>query len=67
MKNDSDNLAERIVELENRLAFQEQTLEQLHEALYRQQRQLDELSGTISRLQGRLREILPGQEGAGQP
>ena len=59
MNSDRNHLAERIVELESRLAFQEQTLEELHEVLYRQQTQIDELAGELTSLRGRLREFLP--------
>lgn len=61
-----ENLAERVIELETKLAFQEQTVEELHEVIYRQQGQLDELAGELTRLKNRLGEILPeGQAGGG--
>lgn len=54
-----NNLAERLVELETRLAFQDQTIEELHEVIYRQQGQLDELGRELTRLKTRLGEALP--------
>lgn len=61
-----ENLAERVIELETKLAFQDQTVEELHEVIYRQQGQLDELAGELTRLKNRLGEILPeGQAGGG--
>ncbi len=62
MHPDRNLLEERIVELESRLVFQEQTLEELHEVLYRQQTMIDELTGELNRLQRRLREFLPDPE-----
>lgn len=61
-----ENLAERLVELETRLAFQDQTIEELHEVIYRQQGQLDELARELTRLKTRLGEALPeGEAGSG--
>lgn len=61
-----EKLGERVIELETKLAFQEQTVEELHEVIYRQQGQLDELAGELTRLKNRLGAILPeGQAGGG--
>jgi len=59
MNTERDILEGRIVELESRLVFQEQTLEELHEVLYRQQIRIDELAMELTRTQRRLREFLP--------
>lgn len=40
-------MEERIIELETRVAFQEQALAELNEALIGQQRQLDRLQSTM--------------------
>lgn len=40
-------MEKRIIELETRVAFQDQALEELNEALIEQQRQLDRLQGTL--------------------
>jgi len=61
-----EKLAARLTELETRLAFQDQTLEELHEVIYRQQGQLDEVARKLARLKSRLEETLPeGQAGGG--
>ncbi len=52
-------LEARIVELESRLLFQEQTLEELHQEIYRQQGELDGLTAELARLHRLLRPILP--------
>ncbi|HSH13447.1 MAG TPA: SlyX family protein [Desulfurivibrionaceae bacterium] len=66
MPENIEDMAERVIELETKLAFQEQTVEELHEVIYRQQGQLDELAGELTRLKNRLGEILPeGQAGGG--
>jgi len=62
-KQPSDHEA-RITELENRLAFQDQTIEELHEVIYRQQGQLDGLTAELARLHRLLRESLPEADGA---
>lgn len=54
-----EKLAARLIELETRLAFQDQTIEELHEVIYRQQGQLDEVAREMARLKTRLEETLP--------
>lgn len=61
-----EKLGERVTELETRLAFQELAIEELHEVIYRQQGQLDEVARELTSLKNRLGEILPeGQAGGG--
>lgn len=61
-----EKLAARLIELETRLAFQDQTIEELHEVIYRQQGQLDEVARELAGLKARLEETLPeGQAGGG--
>lgn len=43
-------MEERLNELETRLAFQEKTMEELHEALVFQQRQLDKTEGELLKI-----------------
>ena len=45
-----DSLEERLIELESRLAFQDNLLEQLNHALCEQQQQLSELKDTCKLL-----------------
>lgn len=61
-----ETLDARLTELETRLVFQDQTIEELHEVIYRQQGQLDELARELTRLKTRLGEALPkGKAGSG--
>jgi SlyX protein len=51
-------MEERLIELETRLAFQENTVEELNEVVFRQQQQLDRLAEELTRLSTRLRPLL---------
>lgn len=50
---------ERIVELETRLAFQEQSIQTLNETVIEQARQIERLSGELEALKQRMRAIAP--------
>lgn len=50
---------ERIVELETRLAFQDEAIDGLNQALLAQQRQLDQMALELERLKDRLKTITP--------
>jgi uncharacterized coiled-coil protein SlyX len=65
MNPENDKLAERITELENRLAFQDRTIEDFHQVLYRQQGEIDGLRRELELLRPRLLELLAGQKGDG--
>ncbi len=52
-------MQERLIELETRLAFQEETLEQLNRIIVRQQTTLDSLQREIDLLKKRLAELQP--------
>ena len=57
---------DRLVEIETRLAFQEDTLQQLNNVICRQQDQIDRLAARAEALRGQLGEIaakLPDEEG----
>ena len=58
---------ERLVELETKFSFQEDTLQELGEVLIRQQQQLDELTRRVSSLQSRLEEVLTREPGGVDP
>ncbi len=62
-------LEERVTTLETRLAFQDQTLEQLHEALLEQQQRLDVFELETRRLRARLeaRDQSPSASTADKP
>lgn len=45
----------RIEDIESRVLFQDQTLHDLNDAIYRQQRQIDKLASEVKFLQDRLK------------
>ena len=59
---------DEIVELQSRLAFQEQTILELSDVLARQQTEIDRLKSDLERVQQQFRELLdfqsqlPGEE-----
>jgi SlyX protein len=63
MSAEDDALAARVVELETRLAFQEEALQQLNDALLRQQQLLHRLTNELAALTERLRGIEPSPVG----
>lgn len=63
MSADADALAARAVEIETRLAFQEEALQQLNDALLRQQQALNRLTNDLAALTERLRGLEPSPVG----
>lgn len=59
-----NNLEERIVELESRLAFQDDTIEELNGVIISQQLQLDLLEKEVKLLNKRLAELMGLLDGA---
>ena len=57
------DLAARVVELETRVAFQEDALQQLNDALLRQQQLLNRLTNDLAALTERLRGLDPSPVG----
>jgi SlyX protein len=53
------DLAVRVVELETRVAFQDQTIQELNGAVIRQQREIDRLTRELKTLRERLRALAP--------
>jgi SlyX protein len=50
---------DRIIDLESRVAFQEEAIHTLSESLIEQQRTIDSLSSTVEALRQRLRALEP--------
>ncbi|MAR91734.1 MAG: SlyX family protein [Pseudomonadota bacterium] len=48
----------RIIDIETRLAFQDDTINQLSDVIYRQQQQIDQLDKTVQLLVDRLQDLL---------
>lgn len=57
----------RLIDLETKISFQDQTIEDLHEVLYKQQKQIDQLEKNIEILQNNFKagdgnEIRPNEK-----
>ena len=52
-------LEDRLVELETKLAFQEDTLQELNNVIVGQQRLIDELAEKVRQLEARLKDLQP--------
>lgn len=63
MSAETDALTARVVELETRLAFQEEALQQMNDALLRQQQRLHRLANDLAALTERLRGLEPSPVG----
>ncbi len=57
-----DSMEQRVVELETRLSFQEDTLNQLNDTLVEQSRVLDRVLARLQRLDDEFRRLDPGSE-----
>lgn len=56
---DTEKMHERLVELETKVAFQEQTIQELNESIVRQQKDLALLSEQLRQLSERVKAIAP--------
>jgi len=63
MSAESSDLTARVVELETRLAFQDQTVQALNEVVTRQQHDIDRLRRDLDALKARLRGLEPSPVG----
>lgn len=52
------DLEERVMQLESKIAFQEDTIDQLNDALCDQQKQMQQLNTTIGVLTEKLKELI---------
>jgi len=57
MSSESQVLETRITELENRLVFQDDTIEQLNEVVTHQQRQIDQMEKTLTMLKDQMKNL----------
>jgi len=48
---------DRLTDIEVKIAFQEDTLQELNQLIYQQQRQLDQLEAALNALAGRMAEM----------
>lgn len=62
-----DGMETRVVELETRLAFQEDAIHHLNQTVAEQQRQIDLLSKRVEQLQQRLQGLSPSPLESDQP
>lgn len=58
---------DRLIEIETKLAFQEDTIQALNAALCRQQKQIDQLEATLALLVERYRQLSLEQDAGGKP
>jgi SlyX protein len=58
MTAESESLTTRIIELETRLAFQDQTLEELDGVIISQQQQLDRLESDLALVKRQLQKLI---------
>jgi SlyX protein len=57
-------MEERLIEMETKLAFQDNTIEELSDVVYKQQLQIDQLKKELTGVQEKLRVIEPSLAGA---
>jgi SlyX protein len=60
-------MQDRLIELESKFSFQEDSLQELNEVLIKQQRQLDEMRQLVESLRERIAELEAGGGGGGAP
>ena len=56
------NLEEKLIELETKLTFQEDTIEQLNRVIIDQQKKIDKISNQLLRLDSKISENLTQQD-----
>lgn len=63
MKTEIESLGLRIIELESRLAFQDDTIEELNGVIISQQHQIDRLESSLNIIKKQLPLVLAGEDG----
>ncbi len=58
---------DRLIEIETKLAFQEDTIQALNSVVCRQQQQIEQLEATLKLLIERFRQLSADQEPGGKP
>ena len=51
---------EKIIDIETRLAYQDDTIQQLNDVIYRQQQQIDKLEKTMQLLLAKIQDLMAG-------
>ncbi|MGB3624156.1 SlyX family protein [Ketobacter sp. MCCC 1A13808] len=49
---------EKIIDIQTRLAFQDDTIQELNDVIYRQQQQIDKLEKTVHLLLGKVQDLM---------
>ncbi|HAG93463.1 MAG: hypothetical protein CMK83_26860 [Pseudomonadales bacterium] len=57
-------MQEKIIDIETRMAFQDDTIQELSDIIYRQQQQIDKLEKTVQLLLGKVQDLMQSQPGA---
>jgi len=55
---------EKIIDLETRIAYQDDTLQELSDIIYQQQKQIDQLNKMMELMLGKLQDISQNQSGS---
>lgn len=53
-------MEEKIVNIETRLAFQDDTIQELSDVIYRQQQKIDQLEKTLQALLNKVQDLMEG-------
>lgn len=60
-------MEDKLIDLESRIAFQDETIDALSQIVTQQQTQLDTLTKEVERLRDRLKAIIPSPLGSDEP
>ena len=60
-------MEEKLIDLESRIAFQDQTIDTLNQVVTQQQSQLDNLTEEVEQLRGRLKALAPSPLDSNEP
>lgn len=57
-------MQEKIIDIETRMAFQDDTIQELSDVIYRQQKQIDQLEKSVQLLLDKVQDLTHSQPGA---
>jgi len=62
-----DNFEQRVAELEIRISFQDQTIQELNDVVVRQQRELEKMTRDLAQLKAQMGTLTPPMAGSQAP
>lgn len=62
-----DNIESRVAELEIRISFQDQTIQELNDVVIRQQREFEKMARDLAQLKGQMGTLTPPMAGSQAP